>query len=197
MDTKLSELRSVVSYLRKEKEIVDLQLELSKQENSRLKAQVDHLSQSLEDVRATLSEVGILHASFECDLTPRFQEREKAVETAASAAQHAELLERINQLNLLRESNATLRADSERHAKRARELDNKLKQLSQELDPAKEQTRLAQAELQACKAQIGRLEEEGRKWQERNAQLLSKVRFSLFEELTILLNDTPYIVRSY
>ncbi|KAG6891509.1 hypothetical protein C0992_005042 [Termitomyces sp. T32_za158] len=157
VDTKLSELRSVVSYLRKEKEIVDLQLELSKQENSRLKAQVDYLSQSLEDVRATLSE-----------------EREKAVETAASAVQHAELLERINQLNLLRESNATLRADSERHAKRARELDSKLKQLSQELDPAKEQARLAQAELQACKAQIGRLEEEGRKWQERNAQLLSK-----------------------
>ncbi|KAG6903157.1 hypothetical protein C0995_004704 [Termitomyces sp. Mi166 len=157
VDTKLSELRSVVSYLRKEKEIVDLQLELSKQENSRVKAQVDHLSQSLEDVRATLS-----------------QEREKAVETAASAVQHAELLERTNQLNLLRESNATLRTNSERHAERVLELENKLKQLSQELDPAKEQTRLAQAELQVCKAQIARLEEEGRKWQDRNAQLLSK-----------------------
>ncbi|KAF5382472.1 hypothetical protein D9615_003024 [Tricholomella constricta] len=156
-DTKLSELRSVVSYLRKEKEIVDLQLELSKQESSRLKAQIEHLSQSLEETRATLSE-----------------EREKAVETAASAAQHAELLERINQLNLLRESNATLRADSERHSKRARELDAKLKQLSQELDPAKEQARIAQAELQACKAQLARLEDEGRRWQERNAQLLSK-----------------------
>lgn len=56
-DTKLSELRSVVAYLRKEKEIVDLQLELSKQENSRLKAQIEHLSQSLEDTRTTLSEV--------------------------------------------------------------------------------------------------------------------------------------------
>ncbi|KAG6853933.1 hypothetical protein C0991_012425 [Blastosporella zonata] len=156
-DAKLSELRSVVSYLRKEKEIVDLQLELSKQANSRLKAQVEHLSQSLEDARATLSE-----------------EREKAVETAASAAQHKELLERMNQLNLLRESNATLRSDSERHAKRARDLDIKLKQLALELDPAKEQARLAQAELQACKAQLGRLEEESRKWQERNAQLLSK-----------------------
>ncbi|KAG6850340.1 hypothetical protein H0H93_014613 [Arthromyces matolae] len=156
-DTKLAELRSVVSYLRKEKEIVDLQLELSKQENSRLKAQVEHLSQSLEDVRTSLS-----------------QEREKAAETAASAAQHAELLERINQLNLLRESNATLRADVDRHAKRARDLDSKLKQLTQELDPAKEQSRLAQAELQTCKAQISRLEEESRKWQERNTQLLTK-----------------------
>lgn len=57
VDTKLSDLRSVVAYLRKEKEIVDLQLELSKQENIRLKNQLDHLSQSLQEVRKTLSEV--------------------------------------------------------------------------------------------------------------------------------------------
>nr|UPW42857.1 nucleoprotein MLP2 [Hypsizygus marmoreus] len=166
-DTKLSELRSVVAYLRKEKEIVDLQLELSKQESSRLKAQIEHLSQSLEDTRRTLSE-----------------EREKAVETAASAAQHAELLERINQLNILRESNATLRADCESHAKRARELESKLKQLSQELDPAKEQARVAEAELQASKAQLTRQEEENRRWQQRNAQLLSKA--SLRDEIELL-----------
>lgn len=57
VDTKLSELRSVVSYLRREKEIVDLQLELSKQENVRLKSQIEHLSQSLEETRTSLSEV--------------------------------------------------------------------------------------------------------------------------------------------
>lgn len=57
-DTKLAELRSVVGYLRKEKEIVDLQLELSKQENARFKAQIDHLSQTLDETRVTLSEVG-------------------------------------------------------------------------------------------------------------------------------------------
>lgn len=57
VETKLSELRAVVAYLRKEKEIVDLQLELSKQENVRLKSQIDHLSQSLDETRATLSEV--------------------------------------------------------------------------------------------------------------------------------------------
>lgn len=97
------------------------------------------------------------------------------METATSAAQHAELLERINQLNILRESNATLRTDCENHAKKARDLEAKLQQLSQELDPAKEQARVAQAELQACKSQLARLNEESRKWQERNAQLLSKV----------------------
>ncbi|KAK7048611.1 protein MLP1 [Favolaschia claudopus] len=156
-DAKLSELRSVVAYLRKEKEIVDLQLELSKQENARLKTQIEHLTQTLKDTRATLSE-----------------ERERAVESATSSAQHAELVERINQLNILRESNATLRAESENHAKRSRELEARLKQLSAQLNPAKEQARVAQAELEARKSQMTRLEEENRKWQERNTQLLSK-----------------------
>lgn len=85
-------------------------------------------------------------------------------------------MERINQLNILRESNATLRSDCENYAKRARELDNKVKELSAELEPAKEQARVAQAELEARDVQVKRLEVESRRWQERNSQLLSKVR---------------------
>ncbi len=104
-----------------------------------------------------------------------YQERERAVQTAASATQHAELIERINQVNVLRESNATLRAESERHAKRVKQLDVQLKELSSQLEPAKEQARVAQAELEAGKVHIQRLEEENKRWQERNTQLLSKV----------------------
>ncbi|KAL4081208.1 hypothetical protein J3A83DRAFT_167042 [Scleroderma citrinum] len=84
------------------------------------------------------------------------------------------MLERINQLNILRESNATLRTDCENYAKRARELDTRLKALSTELDPAKEEARMARAELQARDAQIALLESESKRWQERNAQLLTK-----------------------
>ena len=56
-DTKLTELRSLVTYLRKEKEIIELQLDLSKQENTRLKTQIDHLAQNLEEAQKALSEV--------------------------------------------------------------------------------------------------------------------------------------------
>lgn len=103
------------------------------------------------------------------------KERERAVEAAASEAQHAELVERINQLTILRESNATLRAECDSHGKRAKALETKLQQLSSELDPAKEQLRLARAELEARDQQVKQLEEETRRWQERNASLLSKV----------------------
>ncbi|KAJ3867488.1 hypothetical protein EV359DRAFT_34396 [Lentinula novae-zelandiae] len=156
-DVKLSEMRSVVAYLRKEKEIVDLQLDLSKQENTRLKSQIDHLYQNLNETRQTLSE-----------------EREKAVEAAASGAKHEELIKRINQLNILRESNATLRADGEARAKRIKELETKLDLLGNQLEPAKEEARVTKAELQARDTQIKRLEEENRRWQGRNQQLLTK-----------------------
>ena len=39
------------------------------------------------------------------------EERERAVQAAATDAQHAELVEKIGQLTVLRESNATLRAE--------------------------------------------------------------------------------------
>lgn len=98
------------------------------------------------------------------------------MENAASASQHSELVQRIEQLNILRESNATLRADAERHSKRVKLLETQLKDVSGQLEPAKEQLRVAQAELQASKAHITRLETECKRWQDRNTQLLSKVR---------------------
>jgi nucleoprotein TPR len=52
VDTNFPELRSVVAYLRKENEIADLQLELSKQVNVRLKAQIERLR--LQATRTTL-----------------------------------------------------------------------------------------------------------------------------------------------
>lgn len=97
------------------------------------------------------------------------------MEAAGSTVQHAELLERINQLNILRESNATLRADCEKHAKRAQQLNVKVQELTTEIEPVKERARIAQAELEARDTQVKRLEEESRRWKERNTQLLSKV----------------------
>ena len=175
-DNRMSELRSVVSYLRKEKGIVDLQLEMAKRENGVLKNQNERLSQMLQETRDTLAEVGlfallILYKRLTC-----IQERERAVQNTASATQHAELVERINQLSILRESNATLRAEHESSAKKARILEAKLKQLSSELNPAKEQAQSAIAELEATKIQMQHLEQESLRWQERNAQLLTKVR---------------------
>jgi nucleoprotein TPR len=56
-EKQLSDLRRVISHLRKEQEMRDLRLEVAKQEQARLKAEVDHLTRVGDETRARLSEV--------------------------------------------------------------------------------------------------------------------------------------------
>ncbi len=56
-DDAVAELRGVITFVRREKEIAELQLDLHKQENTRLKSYSDHLAQSLETARNLLKEV--------------------------------------------------------------------------------------------------------------------------------------------
>ena len=56
-DDALGELRSVVAYLRREKEIGDLQLDLSRQEGLRLRSQVDQLTKNIDEMRTRLTQV--------------------------------------------------------------------------------------------------------------------------------------------
>lgn len=53
----VEQLREVIRYLRREKDIIDLQLDFSKQEATRLRQQLDFTSRSLEEARQTLQEV--------------------------------------------------------------------------------------------------------------------------------------------
>ncbi|KAH9992147.1 hypothetical protein BJV77DRAFT_1150250 [Russula vinacea] len=137
---KLSELCYVINYLRKEKEIVVMQLVLCERENARLRRDSDT---SL----VTWKTQGLL---------------EYATSVAATDAQHAELVEKIQQLNLLRDSNATLRADSEAHAKRL------IAQFTACGRPHHA------GKLDARNEYVARLEDETHRRQERNSQLLTK-----------------------
>ncbi|KAG9002479.1 hypothetical protein FRB94_003839 [Tulasnella sp. JGI-2019a] len=158
-DVALNELRSVVAYLRKEKEIVDLHLDLNRQESMRLRSQVEHLTKNIEETRAQLT-----------------AEREQAANTASSATQHSELLEKINQLNILRESNTTLRAETESYRTRVLRLEEQLSNLSNELDPLKSELRATKAEVGANQDTIKMLEGECDRWRTRNAQLLTQYK---------------------
>lgn len=53
----VEELREVIRYIRSEREIVDLQLEFSRQEAARVKHQLDVANRSLEETQKALNEV--------------------------------------------------------------------------------------------------------------------------------------------
>ena len=150
-------LREIIKYLRREKEIVDIKYELLQQENRRLKQQLDRTTADLDETRVLL-----------------MSEREKAANAATSSLQHQELLAKINELNLLRESNMTLRSENERNAKRAADLEAKVSQLTSQLSPLEEQVRVLEAEIETKDDQMRLLTEDNERWKNRNQQILQK-----------------------
>lgn len=151
------ELHEVIRYLRREKEIVDLQVELRDQECARLRQSVEHTQRSLDEARMQLS-----------------QEREQNAGASASAKQHEELMEKINQLSILRESNATLRDESERAQRKVQGLEAKVESLTKELDPIREEARVKTVELEACQNQLRLSQEDNKRWQGRTQSILQQ-----------------------
>ncbi|KAJ1309970.1 hypothetical protein OPQ81_006728 [Rhizoctonia solani] len=129
-DSKMQQLREVIAFVRKEKEIVDLQLHLAQVDITRVKSENERLTATLDETRATL-----------------LKERAQAAEASVSSTQHAELVDKINQLNILRESNATLRSDSEANRKKAERLQSQLLRLKTEFEPVKLELVTVKAEL--------------------------------------------------
>ena len=119
-DSTIEDLREVIRYLRREKDILSTRLDLTSQESDRMKLQLEHAQRSLDETRALLEE-----------------ERKRNHDTLDAERKHAELLEKVNQLNLLRESNVTLREQNEHSTKKVQELTGKIAQLEQTIGPLK------------------------------------------------------------
>lgn len=58
-DAQADELRTLIGYLRKDKDILEMQLDLQKQENSRMKTEFERITATLDDTRVRLAEVSL------------------------------------------------------------------------------------------------------------------------------------------
>lgn len=157
IDKGMEDLREVVRYLRREKEIVDVQYELQIQEGRRLKQQLDYARNTLEETRLLLQ-----------------QERQREADQLRGAAQHKELVEKISELNLLRESNSTLRSESEKKGRKVDALQGKVEELQGKISPLEEQVRLLEAEKSVVDDQMKVLKDDNDRWQTRTQQILQK-----------------------
>ncbi|KAI8601052.1 hypothetical protein EDD21DRAFT_292779, partial [Dissophora ornata] len=153
----LAELRDVIRFVRREKEILECQHELNLQESRRLKQQLEQTNRSLEETRHLLTE-----------------ERGKHQEVMVSKQQHEQLLEKINQLNLLRESNTTLRAENERLQRRVMRLEESGRELQKKLDPLNEQVREMKADLDLSREELKQVGEDRDRWRTRTVEIMAK-----------------------
>ncbi|KAK0553493.1 Protein mlp1 [Tilletia horrida] len=164
-----TELNEVVRFLRKEKEIVDVQLELSRQEAARLRQSLDHANAAIDKLRSELAE-----------------ERGKVVAASTNSAQQQDLLEKVQQVNLLRESNATLRQETQRARTRISNLEEQLRKAQTELQPVRERATMAEAELESSREQAKILEEDSKRWQARVQNILAQYNQQDPEEIRTL-----------
>ncbi|KAG0313444.1 hypothetical protein BGZ99_008891 [Dissophora globulifera] len=156
-EDRLAELRAVIRFVRTEKEILECQHELNLQESRRLKQQLEQTNRSLEETRTLLTE-----------------ERNKHQEVMISKQQHEQLLEKINQLDLLRESNTTLRSENERLQRRVMRLEESGRELQLKLQPLNEQVREMKAELDLSKEELKQVNEDRDRWRNRTVEIMAK-----------------------
>ncbi|GBM37299.1 Nucleoprotein TPR [Araneus ventricosus] len=150
-------LLQVIQYIKKEKEIASTQFDMVKSENVRLHLKVEQLTSELNGAKSELK-----------DLMNDFQAR------AASEAQHADLLKKIEMMNLLSESNNLLRMEKESISDAKAKLEMQLQELTEKLQPLSEKEKEMTQQIDMLSAENNALRLEVKSWQSRTNQLLEQ-----------------------
>ncbi|KAK9463788.1 uncharacterized protein V1516DRAFT_661912 [Lipomyces oligophaga] len=172
VDDASEEMREIIKFLRHEKELVDAQLELRLHEVTRLQRRLDLTSKELDDTRVQLA-----------------QEREMNSSSKEQAAQHEELIRKINDINILRESNSTLREEAKRSSDNVLRLEETVAKLNAEIAKIQDQLVSAAADVEAKEARVKMVEEDNERWKARTQQVLQKYERIDPVELQNLTNE--------
>ncbi|CEJ80105.1 Putative Filament-forming protein [[Torrubiella] hemipterigena] len=150
-------LRELNNYLRREKEILEVQYDLKSQEAKRLQQQVEYVQSQLDETKLKLD-----------------QERTQSVQSNRSSVTHQELMEKLNELNLYRESSMALRSENGQlkdqiaaKAGKIQELETKVQPLEAEIDNLNTQKSFLEDEIK-------QIQEDRDRWQKRTEGILTK-----------------------
>jgi nucleoprotein TPR len=149
--------QELIRYLRQEKEIVDVQWELSIQEGKRLQQQLDHAQAQLDQTRETLE-----------------KERQSNSGKEQDAANHNKLLTTINELNLYRESNNSLRIQARSAQDQLSAKIKEAEELVTKIEPIQTRLREVEQDLEAKEGEVKLLQEDRDRWQKRTQDIMQK-----------------------
>jgi nucleoprotein TPR len=151
-----SNLQEIETYLRREKEILEVQLNLKVQESKRLEQQLTHAQGQLDQTREKLLE-----------------EQAKASGSQSNSSL-AHLEKNVEQLNVYRESNTTLRSENQRLQDQCDEKSKELKDLQSELDPLQIRVSELEGELELNTGHLKAVQEDRDRWQKRHQDVLQR-----------------------
>ena len=150
-------MQEVIKYLRREKEIVDVQYELSMQESKRLQQQLEYANAQLEETRQKLAE-----------------ERRQSSDKVATEGSTNKLMQTINELNLFRESSTTLRNEARQSREKLEEKSKEVERLLTEIEPLKGKAGELEGEIEGKDGEIKLLQQDRDHWRERTQNIISK-----------------------
>lgn len=153
----LGSLQEVISYLRREKEIVEVQFQLSQNDVKRLKAQYDVTQSQLEEVRLKLD-----------------QQRSAGLDLERSNVEHRKLVESLEQLQLMRESNTTLRAELKQSQQALSEKTQQVEELNDRIPPLQARVDELEHLLELRQGEMELLQRDRDSWQQRTQHILTK-----------------------
>lgn len=150
-------LRELNSYLRREKEILEVQYDMKTQESKRLQQQLEYTQSQLDESRLKLD-----------------QERSQTAQGGRSSMTHQDLMEKLNELNLYRESSMALRNENNQlkdqisgKNKKVEEMESRVQPLEAEIDTLKTQKGFLEDEIK-------QIQEDRDRWQKRTEGILTK-----------------------
>ena len=150
-------MQELIKYLRREKEIVDVQWELSSQEAKRLRQQLEHTQTQLDEARLKLN-----------------QQRRAEENSERSALTHNKLIETINELNLNRESNVTLRLEKNQAQASLAEKIKIIEDLQEQIQPLHAKIRELEDEKEALTEELRMTREARERFEQRYHDILHK-----------------------
>jgi nucleoprotein TPR len=159
LQQQLTDLREINRFLRSEKELLATELERNNQLNARYSSQTELQSKQIAELKGQIAEL---------------INKNSGADSPQNSAQHAEVLAQLNQLNLLNESNTTLRDENRKSAEKIKELNKLVSEAQSRLEPMQKAIRLLEADKSTLEFDINLLKQENVKWQQRNAKLLDK-----------------------
>ncbi|XP_063612017.1 nucleoprotein TPR-like, partial [Penaeus indicus] len=152
------QLREVIKYLRRERDVSAGKCEVALAEVQRLTAQKKILESQIEQVTKNLAE-----------------EREKSQASLDSAGRYGELLRKVHTMDALADSNRLLREEKEGMQNTITEFKAKYESLEKQIEPLQEKQRLSDNKIESLMLEKRSIENEKDLYKKRTQELVEKL----------------------
>ncbi|CAL8467199.1 g6735 [Coccomyxa elongata] len=151
------ELAQIVGHLRKQQDILSAELDLAQQESARLRNDLSVARRLADAASAQMA-----------------SQTDRARQSARTEEEHAALMQKVEQLNWLRDSNNKLRADSDRMGQEVAKLRQRAEHAERAAEPLDRRIRDLSAQVESHNEEMRVANENAQQWEKRAQQLQQK-----------------------